>query len=345
MKLDFSVGLGRTESVHEIGEYARFAEDSGFKQLTLIDMPFVGRDVHTLMALSAQSTREILIGHGVTTPITFHPMSIANATASINELSGGRAFVGLGVGGPFETVLKRPAPVKEMREVVQFIRKFMSGEEAEYRGAKAHSEWIRDPVPIYLAAERPRMLQLAGEIADGVISIGTNPEWVRWKMAQVEKGALRVGRDPAEVEFWVRTMIYVADNKEDAREEVAPYPLAYGHLHTLFEQDTPEVNELRRGLERANPGLIEELASDSKRVASAYEPYGVERLDAPWAKYVTATLIDYFHLTGKPDDINERISVLGEMGVKNISTVMFTILDKKGMMRSIRDEIMPHFQA
>ena len=99
MKLDFSVGLGRTESVHEIGEYARFAEDSGFKQLTLIDMPFVGRDVHTLMALSAQSTRAILIGHGVTTPITFHPMSIANATASINELSGGRAFVGLGVGG------------------------------------------------------------------------------------------------------------------------------------------------------------------------------------------------------------------------------------------------------
>ena len=76
--------------------------------------------------------------------------------------------------------------------------------------------------------------------------------------------------------------------------------------------------------------MVEDLISDSKKVASAYEPYGVERLDAPWAKYVTATLIDYFHLTGKPDDINERISVLGEMGVKNISTVMFTILDKKG---------------
>ena len=344
MKLDFSVGLGRNESVHEIGDYARAAEDSGFKQLTLIDMPFVGRDVHIMMALSAQSTRKILVGHGVATPITFHPMSIANATAAINELSGGRAFVGLGAGGPFETVLKRPAPVKEVREVVQFIRKFMAGEEAEYRGVKAHSEWIRDPVPIYLAAEGPRMLQLAGEVADGVISIGTNPEWVRWKMGQVEKGALRAGRDPSEVEYWVRTMIYVADSKEEARREVSPYPLAYGHLHLLLERDTPEANELRRGLEQAQPGMVEDLISDSKKVASAYEPYGVERLDAPWAKYVTATLIDYFHLTGKPDDINERISVLGEMGVKNISTVMFTILDKKGMMRAISEEIMPHFQ-
>ena len=345
MELDFSIGLGRNESVHEIGEYARAAEDSGFKQLTLIDMPFVGRDVHAMMLLSAQSTEKILIGHGVTTPITFHPMSIANATASINELSGGRAFVGLGAGGPFDTVLKRPAPVKEVREVVQFIRKFMAGEEAEYRGAKAHSEWVRDPVPIYLAAEGPKMLQLAGEIADGVISIGTNPEWVRWKMAQVEKGALRAGRDPSEMEFWVRTMIYVADSKEEARREVSPYPLAYGHLHRFLERDTPEANELRTGLERAYPGLAEDLISDSKRVASAYEPYGVERLDAPWAKYVTASLIDYFHLTGRPEEINERIAVLGEMGVNNISTVMFTILDKMGMMRAISEEIMPHFQA
>ena len=345
MKLDFSVGLGRTESAQEIGDYARVAEESGFKQLTLIDMPFVGRDVHTLMTMSALNTRSILIGHGVTTPVLFHPMSIANATASINELSGGRAFVGLGVGGPFESVVGRVSPVKEMRETVNFIRKFMSGEEGEYKGVKAHSEWARDPVPIYIAAERPRMLRLAGEIADGVISIGTNPEWVKWKMNLVEQGALKAGRDPAEVEYWVRTMIYVANNKEDAREEVAPYPLAYGHLHTLLEQDTPEANDLRMGLNRSFPGLAEDLVSDSRKVASAYEPYGVERLDAPWARHVTATLIDYFHLTGRPDDINERIQELGELGVANISTVMFTILDKLGQMKAIKEEIMPHFQG
>ena len=77
-------------------------------------------------------------------------------------------------------------------------------------------------------------------------------------MNLVEQGALKAGRDPAEVEYWVRTMIYVADNKEDAREEVAPYPLAYGHLHTLLEQDTPEARDLRMGLERSYPGLAED---------------------------------------------------------------------------------------
>ena len=133
MKLDFSIGLGRKESLNEIGDYARVAEDSGFKQLTLVDMPFVSRDVHLMMALSAQSTRTILLGHGVTTPTTFHPMSIANATAGINEMSGGRAFVGLGAGGPFQAVLSGPARVKDVREVIVFIRKFMAGGEAEGR--------------------------------------------------------------------------------------------------------------------------------------------------------------------------------------------------------------------
>jgi hypothetical protein len=97
-------------------------------------------------------------------------------------------------------------------------------------------------------------------------------------------------------------------------------------------------------LERAQPGVAEELITDSKKVGSAFAPYAIERLDAPWVKYVTWQLIDHFHLVGKPDDINERIFKLGELGVKNISTVMFTIIDKKGMMKEIGDKIIPNFR-
>ncbi len=343
MKLDFSVGLGRNEPINEIGDYARLAEDIGFKQVTWVDMPFVSQDVSIMMTLAAQATSKIMIGHGVTCPSTYHPMIIANATAGVDQLSGGRAFVGLGAGGPFGDVYGQ-APIQSVRDAIKFIRDFMSGKEAVYGKTKARSESIRKTVPIYLAAEGPRMLQLAGEIADGVISIGTNLEWVKWKLEQVAIGAERAGRDPSEVEYWVRTMIYVADTKEQARKEVSPYPLAYGHLHRFLEGDRPEFVDLRSRIERASPDAVEDLASDSKKVFSAYAPYGVERLDAPWVGYVTQNLIDFFHMTGNPDDINEHIYKLGQLGVKNISPVMFTVIDKKGMMREIGSKIMPSFR-
>ena len=343
MKLDFSVGLGRNEPLNEVGDYARLAEDIGFKQVTWVDMPFVSQDVSIMLTLAALATSKIMVGHGVTSPSTYHPMIIANAISGVDQLSGGRAFVGLGAGGPFGEVFGQ-SPLQNVRDAIKFIRDFMSGKEAVYGKTRARSESIRKTVPIYLAAEGPKMLQLAGELADGVISIGTNLEWVRWKLKQVAIGAEKAGRDPSEVEYWVRTMIYIADTKEQAKKEVSPYPLAYGHVHRFLEGNTPEFIELRRRIEKASPDLVEDLVADSKKVFSAYDPYGVERLDAPWVDYVTQDLIDFFHMTGNPDDINEHIYKLGQLGVKNISPVMFTVVDKKGMMREIGSKVMPNFR-
>ena len=344
MKLDFSVGLGRNEPLEEIGEYARIAEESGFSQVTWVDIPFLSPDVYVMMALAALSTSRIKIGHGVTNPATYHPMVIANGTASIDQISGGRAFVGLGAGGDFGDVYK-PASVKAMRDTVTFIRRFMVGEVAEWKGARMHSEWIRKPVPIFMAAEGPRMLELAGEVADGVISIGADPDFVRWKMDIVARGAEKAGRDPAEVEFWVRTMIYVTDSKEEAKLELSPYPVAYGLIHKMLDGSSPGTEDLPTILERAQPGAVEELMADSKQVRAVWDPYGVERLDAPWVDRVTPRLVDFFHMRGGAEEICEQIEALGRLGVKNISPVMFTIIDKRGMIREIGDKIIPRFNG
>ncbi len=341
MKMDFGVGIGRALRIDEIPDHARVAEECGFSHLTFVDQPNLDRDVHVMMAMAVANTQRIRIGHGVIDPYTFRPWVIANATATLNELSGGRVFLGIGAGGEYGKAIK-PRPLQELREAIQFIRKYMAGEEAAFQGVRMHSEWVSRPVPVYMACTGPRSCQLAGEIADGAIVGGVNPEKTKWHLELIEKGALKAGRDPSEIDVWARTLIYVAESKEVARREAASYAAtwAYDNYLALFRRENPELVDLRRRLERVEPEII----GDLQRVYDAFDPYQHERTDAPHAQVVTQRVIDFFLLTGTPEDICEGINKLGELGVKTVSTVLFTIFDQKGMMREIRSKIVPHFR-
>lgn len=343
MKMDFSVGMGGVLTTGQVGEMARVVEDSGFTYLTLVDSPYRSRDVHVMMTLAALATKRIRIGQGVVDPLTIHPSVIANITASIDEVSGGRAFIGLGAGNPIVKHRKR-ATLRQLREAVHFIRKFMSGEEAEFEGVKTRSLWVTSPLPIYISAHGPKTMQLAGEIADGVISLCVHPDYVKWQLRQVEKGALRAGRDPSTIDTWARCMVYVADSKEDARRETSAYPSSYADLCKLLERDDPDIEELRNALEQGEPGSVEELIRDSRRFAEALDPDLAERVDAPHAKVVSQRLIDFYHISGTPEEICDRIRVLGQLGVKTISMTVYTLIDKMGMIREVGDKIIPNFR-
>ena len=89
MKMRFGVGMGRSESVNKVGEHARLAEDCGFELVTLVDEPFLARDIFTALAMVAVNTERVLIGHGVVDPLTYFPTALGNSAATLNELSGG----------------------------------------------------------------------------------------------------------------------------------------------------------------------------------------------------------------------------------------------------------------
>ncbi len=343
MRMVFGTGLGRNIAMWDIADHCRVAEESGFSNVTFVDQQNLSRDIYAMMSVAAMSTKRIHIGQGVTNPFTYHPSVIANATASIDEMSGGRAFLGIGVGGnaPLTMGLK-PSPMKDLRKAIEFIRKYMSGEEAQYKGGKMHSEWIRRPVPIYMAASGPRSLQLAGEIADGVIVIGVHPELLKWRLEQIEKGALKAGRDPSKIDVWARTLCYVAESKEAARRETASYTASAARdtYLSVFSRNTPESAALAERLERIESGIVDEF----KLIYDKFDHYQHETTDAPHAKLVTQRIIDMTMLTGTPEDICEAIEGIGEVGIRTVSCVMYTVIDKKGMMREIGDNIMPHFR-
>ena len=213
----------------------------------------------------------------VTDPFTYHPLVIANATASVNELSGGRAFVGIGAGGAGAKAVFKPVPLKELREAVYFIQKYTAGEEAGFKGvwahrgaeSKLHSVWSRERLPVYWAAAGLRSVEMAGEIADGVIIPGVNPELVRTRLEKIEKGekgALRAGRDPSTIDVRVNASICVAESKEAAYSEVASFAATFCNGHYRWSQKNPE---FARALERASPGIVEKF----KRAHEAYDVY------------------------------------------------------------------------
>ena len=339
--MDFAIGIGRTESMHEIGDHARVAEESGFKYLTIVDIPYLGREVDAMMTMAALNTSHIRIGQGVTDPFTRHPLVTANATASIDELSGGRAFVGIGTGGPWGKPMTKPAKLGDLRRAITFIKKFTAGDEVEWDGVKFRSEWSRKELKVYIACGGPKACQLAGEVADGVIAT-SNADLVtnQWRMEQIARGAERVGRDPAEIDYWVRGMIYVADTKEQARREVAGYAVNGAYMLWLqMQQNTPESEALRKRLDKEQPGMLE----DCKKVCEAFDPKWVENSDAPAAKFVTQRIIDSQHVVGTPDDCCEQLKRLEEAGMKTFGTVTYTIDEKRDMMKEIAEKVMPHF--
>lgn len=347
MKLAFGTGVGRGLGIDQVADHARVAEESGFSHFTVVDQQNLSRDMYVMMTIAAMSTDRIMIGHGVTQPYTRHPAVTANSTATINELSGGRAFLGIGAGmNAVWTLGVKTRPMQELRETVEFVKKYTSGEEAEFKGVKMHSAWIRRPLPVYMAASGPRSLQLAGELADGVMITAVHPVMVKWKVEQIEKGALKAGRDPAEIDIWARTQIYVANSREEARREVAGYTAtnSMGLYTFLFQRSGPEIDNLRQRLERAEPGLLDGLLQDIGPVRDAFDNYMNELTDAPHNDLVTQRMIDFSMLTGRAEDICERIHEIGNLGINTVSSVLFGIIDKKAMMQEVGSSIIPRFR-
>lgn len=207
---------------------AEAAEAAGFADVWLPDHYFL-RDAYVAQALIAQRTKRIRIGTAAVSPMLRHPTLLASSTATINELSGGRAVIGIGPGG-FEfagqlgMAMERPLTI--VREAIEIVSSLLRGE-AHVTGTifTAHDvrlEWTVGKVPLYLAARGPRMLELAGEVADGVITHGLAPGYVDFVQDRILRGARRSGRPSTACEICVMLDVELDDDSDAAVERLRP---------------------------------------------------------------------------------------------------------------------------
>lgn len=161
----------------EIVELAVAAERLGFDRCWVYDEGLVTRDVYVTLAAIAAATTSLQLGPGITNPYTRHPAQTASAIASLDEQSGGRAFLGIGAGGSLTLDpigLARHKPLTAVRDVIAVARKLFSGVAVDHDGPtatlrSAQMVYGRADTEIWLAGRGPKMLALGGEVADGVM--------------------------------------------------------------------------------------------------------------------------------------------------------------------------------
>ncbi|TPG32445.1 LLM class flavin-dependent oxidoreductase [Mycolicibacterium hodleri] len=219
---------------NDLRELAHLADEAGFDSLWDYEFfrnPFISH------ALNATTTSRIKLATGIATASSRTPFEMANAAADVDELSGGRAVVGTSVGGAGWTDVLNGAdishPLPRMREYIEAVRAvwdYLSTDEPfAYEGrfvktaSPAFNPWggralVRPRIPIYLGALKSAMLQMAGEVADGVIGYLNTPTFVDQHVRpNVAAGAAKAGRDPADVDITSLVLCSISEDRAAAR--------------------------------------------------------------------------------------------------------------------------------
>ena len=318
-------------------EEVAVADEVGFDLICGGDSQSVYREVYVSLTVAAMRTERALIGPMVTNPITRHPAVTASAIAAIDELSGGRAVLGIGSGdSAIRNLGEKAAKLAELREYIVTLQGLLRGETVEWRGKSVHVGWIARPVPIYVSAEGPRTLELAGEVADGVcMHTGTTPEIIADSLGHIHRGVEKAGRDPAAIDVWAMLKTAVADTREEAVSEIR-MGLA-GSAHHAF----------RFGLEgKYVPDHLQQPVLDlvGRYDTRAHEVWDGRNAELSDALGLTEFLADRFALVGTPDQCVDRLAALHDAGLRQVILPALGP-DPAGMLRRLGDEVMPSFRA
>jgi 5,10-methylenetetrahydromethanopterin reductase len=330
--------MGRTLPIHEVVPHAKLAEELGYDHATFIDSQALSRDCVAMMALAAANTRRIRIGPGVTQPYTRHMSVLANSVATIDELSEGRALLGIGAGMSSTGVLgKEPRPLAELANAVQFFRDFTSGNPGTWQGQVVRSEWSRRQIPVLIGADGPKGMRQAARIADGVFLPCVRSDVFRWRLPRLREGAAAAGRTLDQFEVWTRTMVCVDDDLKRARDEVRSYAAtcAFSLYLGVLRWPTPDAEELKAALPAS---LLDEIM----HLGRQYDYYQHEKRGAAHAAELSPEAIDSFVFCGPPKRVIEHVRELRNAGVDRISMVLYALSDKKRAMRRFVEEVYPH---
>jgi 5,10-methylenetetrahydromethanopterin reductase len=289
--------------IQEELQLARYMEERGFSEIWQGDNR-LARDCIVLMSAFLTHTKRLRVGSGVLPIWTRNPAVIAASFSSMWELGGkvdGQGRVMLGLGAWWEPIasrvgVKMTKPLKAMRENIEAIRQLLTMETITYQGEFVNLENVsldvvygdtssRD-IPIYLGATGPKMLELAGEICDGVcLNYGVSVDYVKRAIALVEKGAAKAGKSLSNIDLPELMVVSMSDENPDAalhagKKLAAYYFATEPHIMKASGVDE-EIAEKAKALmgwpateedyERASAVIPEDIVRDIMAVGTAEE--------------------------------------------------------------------------
>lgn len=308
-QLGISIAASPREDVDRFLAVTRSAEAAGVDHVWVLDSQTIYQNAYVLLGLIARETDRIGLGPGVTNLLTRHETVVANAMSTIAVMAPGRLMVGIGTGDSSVRPLGlKPLRLAEFRDRVARFRALLNGETVQTNGSSFRVALTATPPPrIYVGATRRKMLELAGEIADGVVIVGAaDQDFLRMQMAAVDRGAERAGRDPNQVERDIWVGFAVGDGDEPVRV-LASYAATQSRM-LMGWQDLP-------------PSLAASVP-EMERIIKAYDLKDHLRVDASHASAVSRDLVKRVAVAGTWSECRDRLSGILDLNPTRISMTL-----------------------
>ena len=330
MSIKFSLHSvhGGVKNIDEIHQRVKRAEELGYDGIFLGESHLSSIDSFQTLASCAMLTRRMLLGIAVTNMVFRHPTVLAGAAASLNEISRGRAILGLGTGdGPVYSQGLKATRLKDFEAGVRLIRDLVRGHPAPFPPGKIGIGFtINKPAPVYVSAEGPKGLQLAGRSADGVIlGTGLDLRVFHWAKGQIRQGTTETERNESDVAIIAAGMLCVRDDGNEARRIVRNRIANRAHHNFRFTLETVPPQELE-GIKKFMAGF------------DVMKPME-DRVDPD---LVNEYLVGRFSIAGTPKECIERIEELSAAGVEHLMLTPARKVYGESVERFAK-EVIPHF--
>lgn len=315
-------------------DFIRLGEELNYRCAWLPDQTF-HRDPFVLLGLCAEATRDIGLGLGLTSPFTRFPAQIARGAGVLDEVSNQRFRLGLGTANPNSVLaplgLKLERPVGRLRDSIRIIRRLLAGEAVDFEGPSDHLKGLkldftppRADLPIYIGTRGPQMLQLSGEIADGVLVESLfNAGGLPHVYECLEKGVGRTGRSVSDVDVVAWQLVQVTDDA----------PAAIAALKSWVSYSIrvgPPEAMLRAGIDEDVINSVSEAWANNDAAAAAAR--------------VSDDAVRCLMIIGTPEQVTKQVSGIFEKGVDAVNLLLLGSQDSmRTTLTRFAKEVMPAF--
>jgi probable F420-dependent oxidoreductase len=316
-------------------ELLELAERNGFEYGWTYDSHVLWQESIPLLALAAERTSTMKLGHFVTNPGTREPTVLASAYATLHDISGGRMVMGIGRGDSARRFIgQEPVKMADFERACGMIRAFMNGEEVNWNGKDLRLAWaLTEPrIPMWIAGYGPKALAVAGRVGDGVIIQLADPVIVEWIMATARASAEQAGRDPDALQCIVGAPSKVSDDLATCREEVRWFPaMVSNHVMDLVE---------RYGYDSDIPKEL----TDFVKVRKFYDYKDHSRVGAAHGDFVTDEICDRFTVIGSAEQCADKLRALESAGVDQFNVYLMTNAQEE-TLEAYGREVIPQLAA
>ncbi|MGA8432658.1 MAG: TIGR03842 family LLM class F420-dependent oxidoreductase [Candidatus Sulfotelmatobacter sp.] len=330
--MQFGITLKPDISIDRIVGLTRQAEAAGFTYGWIFDSHVLWKEPYPLLTLMAANTQRMRLGTCVTNPAVRDLTVTASLFATLNLISNGRMQLGIGRGDSSRRVLgKKPVSWSQLEESVKVFRNLTAGNEIEYDGQPTRLTWAAGSPPVWIAGYGPKVLHMAGRVADGIILQFADPDLISWCLGFVKEGARAAGRDFGKIEVMAAAPVWVSDDLTVAREHVRWFPaLVSNHVMDLIRQYKPE------DLPPALTSFVQDRGN--------YDYQHHCEVDSDNRNFVSDEVVDRFCLVGPVQAHRDKLKALAKAGVTQFNIYLMCGEEEKTLV-IYEKEVMPAYAA